>query len=256
MTSSPRVRLTERDHEILAFAAEHRIVLERQVEQLLGIGRRAARRRLAALVDNRYLTSDVLFSERYLQIQAPGLAAIGSTLPTPRLELGACKHDIGLAWLWLGARMGRFGPLEELVSERRMRSHDGAVDRPDDPYGVRLGGHDRYGSEVLHYPDLLLVDSHGRRLALELELSSKGRARRELILGGYARDRRIEHVLYLVEDHRAGYPVKRAIERTVHEMGLSGRVGFQLVKPFWTARDGRSRAGQQLAVRQPVEAAR
>ena len=58
------------------------------------------------------------------------------------------------------------------------------------------------GVRRLHYPDLLLVDPDGRRLAVELELTSKGRERRERILSGYAADRRFDGVMYVVESPR------------------------------------------------------
>lgn len=156
------IRLTERDRTLLAFASEHRLVLECQLERLAGARRGKLLHRLDALVGARYLRVDQVFGERYYQIQSTGLAAIDSRLPTPRFKLADYKHDVGVAWLWLAARQGTFGPLRELLSERSLRSRDRALDRPDEPYGVRLGGVDRYGNERLHYPDLLLIDPRGR----------------------------------------------------------------------------------------------
>ena len=243
--------LTERDRAVLAFAAEHRLVLQRQIEKLVGAREGMMRDRLRALVGADYLTSGRVLDEHHFQIRPRGLTAVGSTLPVPRFKLGAYKHDIGLAWLWLVAHRGSFGPLREVLSERHLRSHDGALERSHEPYGVRVGGADRYGSERLHYPDLLLIDPHGRRLALELELSTKGRERRELILGGYGADGRIDRVLYLVEDDRGGHSIRRALERTVKEMGLSQRVEFQWIKPLSLAGDGRGPRTRTAANRQP-----
>jgi hypothetical protein len=226
------VRLTERDYKLLAFAAQHRLVLERQVEQLVELDRGKLRGRLRALAGEGYLRAGRVFDERYYQIRPAGLAAINSELPAPRFKLTAYKHDVGVAWLWLAAHRGTFGALRELLPERVLRSHDGAIDRAREPYGVRLGGFDRYGNERLHYPDLLLIDPDGRRLALELELTSKGRERRELILGGYGADGRIDRVLYLVEDTREGRATRRLLDGTTREMGLSERVRFQFVNPL------------------------
>lgn len=213
-------------------------MLERQVQWLVGAGPDAIRRRAGILADRGYLSCDQIFSERHYQIRKAGLVAIDSALSPPEFKLPDYKHDVGLAWLWLAAHGGRFGPLREVVSERQMRSHDGTFERPPEPYGVRLGGLDRYGNDRLHYPDLLLIDPHDRRIALELELTGKGRKRLELTLGGYGADSRIDRVLYLVEDHRRGRAVKRALEQVVDEMGLPDRVRFQLVTPFCVAADG------------------
>jgi len=89
---------------------------------------------------------------------------------------------------------------------------------------VRLSGLGAGGRTSLHYPDLLLVDHVGRRIAVELELSSKGRARRHRIIGGYAADRRIDAVLYLVSDAR----IERQIRDAACRFGCQGRV---LVQP-------------------------
>lgn len=277
-----RLRLTDRDHAALAFAAEHRLILERQIERLLGaghtelrdrlghteprdrLGHTELRDRLQALARADYLRTGRVFDEPYVQIRARGLTVIDSKLPAPRFNLSAYKHDVGLGWLWLAAHEGAFGPLREVLSERRLRSHDGALERPAEPYGVRLGGHDRRGNERLHYPDLLLIDPHGRRLALELELTPKGRERRESILGGYGADARTDRVLYLVEDQPAGRAINRAFERTARELGVSDRVRFQIVKPFGLAVQERGQGPQRGAVgrrrtaglRDPAEATR
>jgi hypothetical protein len=126
-----------------------------------------------------------------------------------------------------------------------MRSNDGALERAEETYGVRLGGVDRYGNERLHYPDLLLIDPHGRRLALELELTGKGREKREGIIGA---DGRIDRVLYLVEAQPAGWPVQRALEATAWNMGLSDRVHVQPIKPLHSAGDeGRQETGRRAS---------
>lgn len=247
--TSRSLRLTDRDREILAFAAEHRLVLEGQVERLLGVGPGRILSRLGALIQQGYLAEGSVDESRHFQIRARGLAAIGSSLGVPKGKLGAYKHDVGLAWLWLAARAGTFGPLLETLSERRMRSHDGALDRSSDGLGVRNGGYDRFGNERLHYPDLLLIDPHGRRLALELELSSKGRERTEMIIGGYGADPRIDRVLYLVEAQPAGSRIRRSLELTVRDLGLSDRIRIQLIEPFSSRGDGRGAARKRNPTR-------
>jgi hypothetical protein len=243
---APRLEFTRVDRRLLSFAAEHRLVLGRQVQRLLG---EDVSERLSGLVSARLLRSGALFGESHYQIRPAGLAAIESDLPAPKTAPeSSYRHDVGLAWLWLAAHGGSFGSLARVLSERRMRSHDGVLERVNEPYGVRTGAYDRFGHVRLHYPDLLLIDPRGRRLALELELSGKGRDRRELILGGYGSDPRIDRVLYLVEANERGRPIGRLIEASARQMGLSNRVGVQLIKPLQVipdqSQEGRERPAQ------------
>ncbi|HEX3689388.1 MAG TPA: hypothetical protein VHV28_06810, partial [Solirubrobacteraceae bacterium] len=135
-----------------------------------------------------------------------------------------------------------FGPPEQVVSERRMRSHDGRQsDRDRDRsrrFGVYLGGAGPAGRDRLHYPDLVLVTRSGHRVAFELELSTKEVARREGILAGYAADRRIDAVVYLVDRASVG----RAIERSAARMGIADLVRVQRVSLEPAAGSAPSRA--------------
>ncbi len=221
------MRLTDRDRRVLAFAAEHRVVLTAQVGVLLGTSAETARGRLRALRDAGYIRSEsgVPGPTCYL-IERKGLAAIGSRLPRPRdVDLGTYRHDVGLAWLWLAAHRGMFGTLRDVISERGMRSHDGRRHQRSSPLGVRLAGVGPHGGERRHYPDLLLRCRTGHRVAVELELTTKPRAHREKILGGYALDSRIDAVLYLVCDQRVG----QAIERSAAAVGIAPMVIVQPV---------------------------
>jgi hypothetical protein len=236
-----RVRLTDRDLELLSFAGEQRLILPAHVQAALGMSPDAAARRLRALAHGGYLVAHRPFQGRppCYQIRAAGLDAIASDLRPPRrLDLRTYEHEVGAAWLWLAARGGHFGRLDEVVGERRLRSSDAGRDRRVEPYGVRLGGVGPRGRERLHYPDLLLITRDGRRIALELELSSKGRARREGILAGYAADARIDAVLYLVKDRRIG----RSVQESARRLGVGALVHVQMIS--WPAREGTRTAGR------------
>jgi hypothetical protein len=114
-----------------------------------------------------------------------------------------------------------------------MRSSDGAAAATEEPFGVRLGGYGPGGRRRLHYPDLLLVTPKGKRIAVELELTGKGRARREKILSGYAADPRIDAVLYLV--HHRNRLLARSIEDSARRAGIGSIVQVQ---PFrWGTSD-------------------
>lgn len=245
------MRITERDRALLGFVAEHRLVLATHARALMATSLAATYSRLAQLSKAGFLSRATVFDREpgCYQLTRAGLAAIDSTLPPPRLDLRGYRHDIGLAWLWLAAKSGAFGDLSAIVAERRMRSEDGARHsagaHDDRPHGVRLGGVGPGGRPRLHYPDLVLLDSSGHRIAIELELSSKGRARREGILAGYAADARIDAVLYLCADAS----VARGIRSSAARVGISPLIHVQRVR--WRgpepASGGRAPAERQAA---------
>lgn len=224
--------ITERDQALLAFAAQHRFVIAPQLAVLLEVTIAVAEERVRALTAGGYLrASEPLNGQPALaQVTRAGLKAIGSDLPVPRKpDLSLYAHDQGLAWLMLAAHRGRFGPVREVVSERRMRSADGRLPAEGDwrsqHHGVRLDGLGPGGRERLHYPDLVLVTAAGHRVAFELELSTKDRNRRERILAAYAADRRIDAVVYLVDRPSVG----AAIARSAARLGISDLVRVQNV---------------------------
>ena len=225
--------MTERDREILAFVAEHRLVLAGHAQTLLGVSESVAYRRLGGLTARDLLEHSRVLHEQpgWYQITRRGLALIGSDLPRPRVDLRCYRHDIGVAWVWLAASRGAFGRVDRIVSEREMRSRDAAcaaadraasargelaVDAGNDrrpPFGVRLGGVGPGGQIRLHYPDVLLIGRAGERVAIELELSEKGGRRLETILAGYGADPSIGAVLYLAEKPGIRREVKSAAAR-------------------------------------------
>lgn len=242
-------KVTEPDLQTLAFIAEHRLVLPSHVAVLLDTSLQAATARLRKLTEARYLRKDcVLGQQADYQITHRGLAAIGSRLPTPRRDLRAHQHDVGVAWLWLAARAGTFGALEAIVGERRLRSHDGALEPESEPLGARMGGTGPHGRDRLHYPDLLLRTADGRRVALELELTPKSRTRLETILAGYGADPRIAGVVYLVQSQS----IARSVERAARKVGVSHLVHLQRVR-YQAANPP---PGQALALERATEAAR
>ncbi|MEA2160982.1 MAG: hypothetical protein QOD66_3362 [Solirubrobacteraceae bacterium] len=224
------MQLTDRDRILLAFVADHRLVLTGHVQVLLGKSDSAARGRLGALSRAGYLAQHRLFHRQpaCYQVTRRGLAAIGSDLPRPRIDLRSYMHDVGLGWLWLSARAGSFGPVSEVLSERQLRSRDGLPGSGRERLAVRMFGFGPGGREQLHYPDLLLRTPDGKRIAIELELTAKGRTRREKILSGYGADRRIDLVVYLVNRPE----VARSVRASAAKLGMSDLVHVQ---PFaWT----------------------
>jgi hypothetical protein len=241
-----RVRLSEKDLELLWFLAEHRMALPEHVAALLGTTERTAKARLGKLANAGYVRSEALFHKQPAMqlITRHGLRVLGSRLPEPERDVHAYQHDAGVAWLWIAARRGTFGPVREIVGERRMRSHDAARDADSEPHAVKLGGVGPRGRERLHYPDLLLLTADGRRIALELELSSKGRVRLERIMAGYGADPRIDGVVYLVPSASVARSVQAAARRT----GISSLVHIQRVRSTVSSPAASAALGAQRAV--------
>jgi hypothetical protein len=227
-------RLNDRDVEVLAFLAEHRLALAPHVAMLLGTSAAAAAARLRKLANAGLVERRLPFPGEppSFQIRRSGLAVIGSALPEPGKDLREYAHDVGVAWLWLAARGGTFGPLEQIIGERRMRSLDASREPGAEPLAVRLGGFGPHGRERLHYPDLVLGTADGRRLALELELTPKSRTRLETILGGYGADPRFAGVVYLVERAAVG----RSVHAAARRLGIAPLVGIQRVRSTVSAR--------------------
>lgn len=211
---------------MLRFAAEHRLVLAEHVAALLGASERSCTARLRALCANDLMSGRTVFHRQpaIYQVTRQGLATIGSALAPPKLDVGCYLHDAGIAWLWLMAHANAFGPMHEVLSERRMRSWDGGPEGRREPLGVGLGGVGPRGRPRLHYPDLLLRGADAGTIAIELELSDKGRARREQILAGYGADSRVDLVLYLVARASLG----RAIRSSAARLWVSSRIHVQL----------------------------
>lgn len=249
----PPAHITARDLELLAFVAEHRIVTAEHARRLLGSSTSVAYARLRALTKAGLLTGEKVLHGHpgcYLATQN-GLRTAGTGYRAQRTDLSSFHHDLGVAWLWLAAHAGTFGSAREVISERSMRSHDASADRTGETQGVRLGGVGPGGRERLHYPDLMLVSPAGKRIAFELELTSKGLARREKILTGYAVDRRIDAVVYLVQNHAVG----RRIQASARRLGIANLVHVQLVTGL--ERDGgHPRTLSRVAARSTREAAR
>jgi hypothetical protein len=244
--------LHDRDRELLAFVAEHRFVLPAHAAALLGVAEETASARLRSLTRAGFLIDRRVFAAapRSYRIAQRGLDAVGSELGRPTGRVGSYDHEIGAAWLWLAARNGAFGRMREVLAERRLRSHDASAPGRDDPLGVRLGAAGPAGRPRLHYPDLLLVAADGRRIAIELELTAKGRTRRDGILAGYAADPRIAGVVYVVHDAR----VARSIQSSARRLGLGGLVQVQQVASATSSRAAPGRTRTSARERPRAEA--
>jgi len=214
--------LTDRDLGLLRFAAAHRFVLARQAQAWLGASEVVAYRRLKGLVGADLMSYERLFHHRpgCYRVTTAGLAVIESPLPRPLIDLRSYRHDTGLVWLWLHAWRGALGPYRQLLSERDMRSHDQRPDSACGTFAIPLGGYARGGKRRVHFPDIVICHEDGSRVALELELTLKSRARLEAIFAGYTAERRIARIIYITD----AAAVAAAVSEMVAMFGLDARV--------------------------------
>jgi hypothetical protein len=248
--------VTDADRAVLEFLAEHRFARTNQVAALLGVASGTAGRRLSRLRADGYVESDGIYFRQpnHHLISRRGLAVLHSRLPPPKLDQAAYRHDVGLAWVWLAARAGAFGSLQAIHSEREMRSEDGRAADGEERFALQAAGFGRSGGRLTHYPDLLLETAGGHRVAVELELTGKSRARLEGIMRRYVAEPRIDAVLYIVDDARVAREVRNAAVRA----GAGALVHVQSAR--WTERvgprQGRAPARRATPVRSPVEVSR
>jgi hypothetical protein len=137
-----------------------------------------------------------------------GLYAAGLRLPRARIDLRTYAHDVAAVWVAVALER-EFGP-DAVVTERELRSHDngGRVDRPR--YAVRLGA--QRTRRGLHFPDLAVEREGANPIAVEVELTAKGRTRLDQIVAAYVRARHIAGVRYYAAP-AALVAVERAVAR-------------------------------------------
>jgi hypothetical protein len=213
-------QLDQRDLSLLAMLAEQRVTIEPQAGHWLNETEQESSTRLERLHAARMLKLERIFHQApaAVTITRRGLAAVGSTMRTPQVDLRQYRHDVGVAWLWQAAHAGYFGAPAAIVSERSMRSHDWRLDHqaatePAERFGVGIGGVAPGGAPRRHYPDLLVDTRDGRRVAVELELTAKSRPRIDEVMLAYASDGRVAEAAYLVPDARLARFISDAARR-------------------------------------------
>ncbi len=122
-----------------------------------------------------------------------GLKAVDLRLPVAGVDIRTYHHD-RLAVDVAAALEDEFGAAG-VLTERELRSQDASVERPR--YAVHVNGHGQGSRRGLHFPDLAVGDGD-RPLAIEVELTGKGRRRLDSIVNGYVRARHLSGVRYYV----------------------------------------------------------
>jgi len=226
-----RVRLTERDLELLRFVAAHRFVQAEHLHHLIAADRSVTYRLLSRLTNSGLLRYERVFHAQagVFMITNGGLAVIDSPLPRPQIDLRLYRHEQHVPALWLAATDGLLGPVARVRTERELRHYDRLPDTGE-VVGVRLGGFHRGGRPRVHHPDLAIAHPDGTLTAVELELSLKANRRLEEILLGYVLDQRLRVALYLTDQDQVG----RGLQRIAGQYGAPGKVIVKRVRELST----------------------
>jgi hypothetical protein len=203
--------VTPRDLAIVRWIGRLRFAEARHVATHFAMDQRNLYRRLRGLVALELLEHRRIFHAQpgaYSATRA-GLRAAGLTLSLPRIDLRTYHHDRAQAEVMIALER-EFGA-HQVLTERELRSRDlGAPQRPH--YGVWLGA--QRTRRGLHFPDLAVKLDSGATLAIEVELTAKGRRRLTSIVAAYVRARHVAEVRYY-----AAPAARRGVERAVARAG-------------------------------------
>ncbi|WP_334110823.1 hypothetical protein, partial [Thermodesulfitimonas autotrophica] len=165
-----------------------------------------AYRRLSVMTKSGYLRHVRPLAEEpgvYLLTQR-GIEAADLGRGRARLRLHTFRHDLLVADMAIVLGQATDG---EWITERELRAGVGGIGRP----GPRA-----------HVPDGVLIHPGGARIAVEVEISSKPKARLEKLLRGYVRRPEFNQVLYICK-------TKRQTER-IQELARKIAPGLVVVK--------------------------
>lgn len=188
------MKFTDRDSDMVRWINGHGFATIGQVARWMGSSYQAAQRRTQLLSEAGFLEHQWPFrGERIYLPTKCAVARAGDKLPPlNRITHGSYFHDLKLIdlALWLVAETGgAFTP------ERRIRHERGYN-------GVGISG---------HVADGLLEHECGKPVAIELELSTKGKRRLAKIIRGYLSDLSIGEVWYFA----GSVAVRGSLERAV-----------------------------------------
>ncbi len=173
------MKFTERDADMIRWINGHGFATIRQISRWMGSSYQAAQRRTQLLAESGFLEHQWPFrGERVYVPTRCAIARSGDMLPPlNRISHGSYLHDlqlVDLAHQLVTETGGDFLP------ERRLRHERGLI-------GVGFSG---------HVADGLLDLRSGKPIAIELELSTKGKRRLAKIIRGYLSDLSISEVWY------------------------------------------------------------
>ena len=190
------------------------------------MGRTVAYRRTAALIDRSLLerVKPLYRAPALLRATAAGVQLTGSSYPVCSVSAGSVPHWIACVDVALALERETKGFRQAtVVSEREIRW---AERQAQGPIASARIDQQAEGHRGLHRPDLAVVHPD-RVVAVEVELTAKGRARLETIIRAWRRARWIDSVRYyappgaVMSGLEAAVARLRAGERVeLHPLGL------------------------------------
>ena len=196
-----------REREVVAWIARMGAVEVEHVRRRWEVGRSVAYALVRRLVEAELLerVATLPGDPTLLRATDAGIRYARVALPAAKVSAHQVDHWLACAdvALWAEARWGA----EAVHSEREVRSREQEERKP---WGSCVVGELPGGRDMLHRPDLLVLDSD-RRLAIEVELTAKAPRRLEGIVRAWRRARHLERVVYFCP---VG-PAHRAVERAV-----------------------------------------
>lgn len=172
-------KITERDVEILRFINDFGFCEMPQLERRFGFKKPRNYQVMSRLIEGGLVKHERVFYGRHGIFRLSERGAKLTELPAlARVPLATYQHDLTLIEVYLKLREQY--PAAQWVSERQLRR---------DKYFDGVG-------KTGHLSDGLLVFPDGKQVAVEVELSLKGKHRLEHILKGYGADFSLEAVWY------------------------------------------------------------
>jgi len=178
------MQLTKRDKEILCFINESGICVMPQIEREFNLRFPRNYQVIRRLVNGGYISHQQIFKNQHgIYHLTPKGAATTTLPPLSTISLGGYKHQLLVTDIrqQLCARY----PDTKWMSERYLKQQKFY-------YGIGKSGHIADG--ILIFPD-------EKKIAIELELSMKGKLRIEKILSAYGGQLEIAEAWYFCTDH-------------------------------------------------------
>jgi Mn-dependent DtxR family transcriptional regulator len=189
------MRLTITDIKLIRWVNKMKRVNVRHVEKFLHVSMSNVYRRLKRLVDNGYLVHEQIFHLKP-GIYYPtwkGVNAAGDPLSPARVNLTEYEHDLIVTdiALYFEKKYGYW------KSEREIRSDKGIT--------LKSQNH-------VHIPDGLTI-IEGKKIAIEVELTQKGKERIKRIFSRHLRSNDYDEVWYLAKSN-----IKQNLEQHVNNV--------------------------------------
>jgi predicted transcriptional regulator len=177
------MQLTKRDEAILCFINEAGFCVMPQIQREFNIKFPRSYQIMKRLVDGGYVVHEQIFKSKHGIYYVTRKGAENTLLPPlSHIALGSYKHQLTITDIRQQLRVKH--PDTKWVSERHLKQQKFY-------YGIGKTG---------HIADGILVFPNKRKIAIEIELSMKGKNRLEKILNAYGGQLDIEEAWYFCPD--------------------------------------------------------